>query len=157
MPEECRRNDEMNTALSASPRHCRLQIPSELGFEKLARELAWNVAKGIGLSAGRCEDFRTAVSEATLNAIEHGNGLDPDAAVDLTFSVAPDRLEVLISDQGVGRWQAGGCPTIEDKVAGTAPCRHMGLLLMQALVDELKVEKPQEQQGTRVSLVMYTN
>lgn len=145
----------MNVLTSTTARRCHLQIPSELGFEKVARELAWTVAQGVGLAAGRCEDFRTAVSEATLNAIEHGNGLNPDTPVDLTFSVAPDRVEVLISDQGACSWQDLACPTIADKVNAGARCRSMGLMLMQALVDEFRLEKPRSQSGTRVHLVMY--
>jgi len=144
------------TGTSTMPtRRCHLQIPSELGFEKVAREMAWTVAQGIGLSAGKCEDFRTAVCEATLNAIEHGNQLNPDTPVDLTFEVAAGRVEVVIRDRGDASWQAASCPTIVDKVEGKARCRQMGLLLMQALVDEFKLEKPRADLGTRVHLVMY--
>jgi len=145
----------MKVLTSIIARHCHLQIPSELGFEKVARELAWTVAHGMGLPSGRCEDFRTAVSEATLNAIEHGNALNPDMSVDLTFSVAPGRVEVLISDQGNDVWQESTCPSIADKINSGARCRHMGLMLMQALVDEFTLEKPQAQAGTQVHLVMY--
>lgn len=145
----------MNGLVSTTARRCHLQIPSELGFEKVARELAWTVAQGVGMPAGRCEDFRTAVSEATLNAIEHGNGLDPNTPVELTFSVAADRVEVLISDYGKATWQEGTCPSIVDKVTNGARCRHMGLMLMQALVDEFKLEKPRAQLGTQIHLVMY--
>jgi serine/threonine-protein kinase RsbW len=141
--------------VSVPIRRCYLQIPSELGFEKVARELAWTMAQGVGLPRPRCEDFRTAVSEATLNAIEHGNQLNPDTPVDLTFSVAPDRVEVLISDRGAAQWQDAACAPIADKVAGQARCRHMGLMLMQALVDEVTIEKPRAQTGTQIHLVMY--
>jgi serine/threonine-protein kinase RsbW len=145
----------LTTASAVPSRRCHLQIPSELGFEKVAREMAWTVAQGMGLPANKCEDFRTAVSEATLNAIEHGNGLNPDTPVDLTFEVATDRVEVVIRDRGDETWQETACPPIADKVAGLARCRHMGLMLMQALVDEFKLEKPRSNAGTQVHLVMY--
>lgn len=50
-----------------------LHIPSVLGFERVAMETAASVAKKIGFTEDRIEDLKTAVSEACLNAIEHGN------------------------------------------------------------------------------------
>ena len=50
-----------------------LKIPSEPGFEKVAMRLAAEVAERMGFSPERIDDLRTAVSEACLNAIRHGN------------------------------------------------------------------------------------
>src|SRR3712207_6804746 len=50
-----------------------LSLPSAFGYEALAREmLAWVGAHG-GLDASRLADVQTAVCEACINAIEHGN------------------------------------------------------------------------------------
>lgn len=47
-----------------------------LGVEKVAMSTAASVAGIMGFSADRVEDLKTAVAEACINAIEHGNKLD---------------------------------------------------------------------------------
>ena len=53
-----------------------LHIPSIMGFEKIAMECSASVAKKMGFTEDRIEDLKTAVAEACLNAIEHGNKMD---------------------------------------------------------------------------------
>jgi hypothetical protein len=55
-----------------------LRIPSVLGFEKLAMDFAADVAKMMNVPEERVEDLKTAVAEACVNAIEHGNKPTPD-------------------------------------------------------------------------------
>lgn len=50
-----------------------LAIPSRLGLERVAIDAAASVAQLMGFSEDRIEDLKTAVDEACLNAIEHGN------------------------------------------------------------------------------------
>ena len=72
-----------NVSTGKRPRQRRAQrnvvqlcIPSVLGWERVAVDLAASVARQMGFPSERVEDIKTAVSEATLNAIEHGNRLD---------------------------------------------------------------------------------
>lgn len=53
-----------------------LRLPTRLGVEKVAMSTAASVAGIMGFSADRVEDLKTAVAEACINAIEHGNKLD---------------------------------------------------------------------------------
>lgn len=43
-----------------------------------------------------------ALNEAFLNALSHGNKMDPDKQVKFDYSVKPDRVEVSVSDEGAG-------------------------------------------------------
>jgi serine/threonine-protein kinase RsbW len=43
-----------------------------------------------------------AVEEAFLNAIKHGNKMDPNKKVKIDYSVCPDRVEISLTDQGEG-------------------------------------------------------
>ncbi|MEJ2086062.1 MAG: ATP-binding protein [Acidobacteriota bacterium] len=43
-----------------------------------------------------------AVREAVGNAIQHGNGMDPDKLVEIDFSVENDEIVVKVRDQGLG-------------------------------------------------------
>jgi len=46
--------------------------------------------------------IKMAVEEALVNAIKHGNQLDPDKTVTVSYRVHFDRFDVSITDQGPG-------------------------------------------------------
>src|ERR1700712_184055 len=79
-----------------------VRLPSELGFEKVALSTAASMATLMGFSADRVEDLKTAVAEACINAIEHGNQLDDSLSVGVVLSTTEDELEVRVIDDGVG-------------------------------------------------------
>src|SRR6202011_1822456 len=49
--------------------------------------------KDLGLPAQRLERLKTAVAEATMNAIEHGNGNRPEIPVEVEVTQDGDRSE----------------------------------------------------------------
>ena len=77
-----------------------LHIPSIMGFEKIAMECSASVAKKMGFTEDRIEDLKTAVAEACLNAIEHGNKMDTNTKVGITLTVEESKLQVSVKDQG---------------------------------------------------------
>ena len=117
-----------------------LHIPSILGYEKVVMEACASLAKKMGFSEARIEDLKTAVSEACLNAIEHGNKLDASTQVAIYLSVEGSKLEVAVHDQGEGTSQSAAKPNIEDKLEGKDSPRGWGNFLIQALMDEVEVE-----------------
>ena len=58
-----------------------LKIPSQPGFEKVAMHTAGDCARIMGMSEERVQDVMTAVSEACINAMEHGNANEQDRRV----------------------------------------------------------------------------
>jgi anti-sigma regulatory factor (Ser/Thr protein kinase) len=56
--------------------------------------------KPVGVPAGQVEKLKTAVSEATMNAMEHGNQYNPELPVEVTVRVSPLSLSVRITDYG---------------------------------------------------------
>jgi Anti-sigma regulatory factor (Ser/Thr protein kinase) len=56
--------------------------------------------KDLGLSDARLERLKTAVAEATMNAIEHGNGNRPEIPVEVEVTQDGDEIIVAITDQG---------------------------------------------------------
>jgi serine/threonine-protein kinase RsbW len=113
-----------------------VRIPSELGFEKVAMSTASSMAKLMGFSEDRIEDLKTAVAEACINAIEHGNRLDSSLNVGVVLSTTGDELEVKVIDDGAGMANAPAAPDIDRKMMGEEDTRGMGMFLIQALVDE---------------------
>ncbi len=113
-----------------------VRIPSELGFEKVAMSTASSVAALMGFSTERIEDLKTAVAEACINAIEHGNQLDSSLNVGVILSTTEDELEVRVIDDGAGMDHSPQRPDIDRKMMGEEDTRGMGMFLIQALVDE---------------------
>ena len=77
-----------------------VRLPSRLGYEKVAMSTAAAVAKLMGFREDRVEDLKTAVAEACINAMEHGNMLNEDLSVGVVLSSAEDSLEVKVIDDG---------------------------------------------------------
>ncbi|MCL5263246.1 MAG: ATP-binding protein [Acidobacteria bacterium] len=111
-------------------------LPSELGFEKVAMSTAASMAALMGFDEERIEDLKTAVAEACINAIEHGNKLNESLSVAVVLSMSQNGLEVKVIDDGVGVRQQPPSPDIDRKLHGEEDTRGMGMFLIQALVDE---------------------
>ena len=101
-------------------------LPSEPGNERLALARVAGTVKDLGLSEARLEKLKTAVAEATMNAIEHGNGNHAEIPVEVEVSQDGDEIIVAISDQG-GDAPAGDAPA-GDAPAGDAPAEEPDLL-----------------------------
>jgi serine/threonine-protein kinase RsbW len=113
-----------------------VRLPSELGFEKVALSTAASVAALMGFSPDRVEDLNTAVAEACINAIEHGNQLNDSLSVGVVLSTTDDELEVRVIDDGSGVTDSPTSPDMDRKMLGEEDPRGMGMFLIQALVDE---------------------
>ena len=113
-----------------------VRLPSRLGYEKVAMSTAASVAKLMGFREDRIEDLKTAVAEACINAIEHGNRLNEGLSVGVVLSAGEDSLEVKVIDDGKGLKALPPKPDIDRKIHGEEDPRGMGMFLIQALVDE---------------------
>jgi serine/threonine-protein kinase RsbW len=113
-----------------------VRLPSRMGFEKVAMSTAAAVAKLMGFREDRVEDLKTAVAEACINAIEHGNRMNEKLSVGVVLSAQPDFLEVKVIDDGKGMKAKPHKPDIDRKIHGEEDPRGMGMFLIQSLVDE---------------------
>jgi serine/threonine-protein kinase RsbW len=122
-------------------REMRLQIPSQCGYEKVAMDAAAALAEGIGFSPARIADLRTAVAEACLNAMEHGNRLEENQDVEIILKPAHASLMVQIIDRGAGFIAQGKpAPDLAKKISGAEAPRGMGLFLIEQLVDRIEYQ-----------------
>ena len=113
-----------------------VRLPSRMGYEKVAMSTAAAVAKLMGFREDRVEDLKTAVAEACINAIEHGNRMNEGLSVGVVLSAGKDALEVKVIDDGKGMKGPRPKPDIDRKIHGEEDPRGMGMFLIQALVDE---------------------
>ena len=130
-----------------------LHIPSVMGYEKIAMECAASMAKKMGFTEDRIEDLKTAVAEACLNAIEHGNKMDTGTRVGITLTAEESRLQVTVKDEGKGVGKISS-PSIESKMEGKDKTRGWGIFLIKSLMNEVKFESSPEG-GNVVKMIIY--
>jgi anti-sigma regulatory factor (Ser/Thr protein kinase) len=117
-------------------------LASEPGNERLALARVAGTVQGLGLSEARLERLKTAVAEATMNAIEHGNGNRAEIPVEVEVTQNGDEIVVAISDQG-GETSASPSaqedPDLARKLDGEQSPRGWGLFLIRNMVDAMHV------------------
>jgi serine phosphatase RsbU (regulator of sigma subunit)/CHASE1-domain containing sensor protein/anti-sigma regulatory factor (Ser/Thr protein kinase) len=116
-------------------------LASEPGNERPAMEKVAEAVKELPLSGQRLDRLKTAVAEATMNAMEHGNRYDPDVSVNIQVWLLKDRLLVRIIDRGSGplsSLKAQG-PNLEAKLEDAQTARGWGVFLIERMVDEVRV------------------
>ncbi len=112
-------------------------LPSQPGNERQALTRVADAVAASGLSASQLERLKTAVAEATMNAIEHGNHDQPELPVEVAVFEEAGEVVVTISDQGaVSRARPVTVePDLDDKLAGLQTPRGWGLFLIRHMVD----------------------
>ena len=112
--------------------------PSAPGNERSVIAQVEPVIERLGLSRKRIEELKTAVAEATMNAMEHGNQYQADKPVHISVSASPTAIRVRIRDHGGDRViPEAHAPDIEAKLAELQTPRGWGLFLIRSLVDDL--------------------
>ena len=115
-----------------------VRLPSRLGFEKVAMGTAASVARLMGFSEDRVEDLKTAIAEACINAMEHGNKFNDAVPVAVMLTIRDASLEVRVVDKGQGLDHPVPPPDIDRKMHGEESPRGLGMFLIQSLVDEVE-------------------
>jgi anti-sigma regulatory factor (Ser/Thr protein kinase) len=115
-------------------------VPSEPGNERMAME---RVAEAIGeleVRGENLERLKTAVAEATMNAMEHGNHYRAESPVLIEVLASDTQLSVKITDEGSGPPAFHSeTPDLEAKLEGKQTPRGWGLFLIKSMVDEMSI------------------
>jgi len=115
-----------------------VSLPNLDGYERIAMECSASFAKIGGLIKERIEDLKTAVSEACLNAMQHGNKRRSDARVVVTMFLGDKDFSVSVKDEGDGIENIPRDIDIKRKVENLEPPNGMGIFLIQQLVDQVE-------------------
>ena len=89
-----------------------VSLPNKLGYERIARACSASFAKMVGFDPDRIEDLKTAVAEACINAMQHGNKGRKDARVVVKMNFNDDTFTVSVLDQGDGMPEVPRFPDI---------------------------------------------
>jgi anti-sigma regulatory factor (Ser/Thr protein kinase) len=132
-------------------------LPSEPGNERLALARVADSLAEVGLPGPRLERLKTAVAEATMNAIEHGNGNRAEIPVEVEVTQNGDEITVAITDQGGEEHHDSGAaeePDLLKKLDGGQSPRGWGLFLIRNMVDAMDVTT--DGQRHTIWLTMHT-
>jgi serine phosphatase RsbU (regulator of sigma subunit)/anti-sigma regulatory factor (Ser/Thr protein kinase) len=120
-------------------------VQSQPGNERQASGQVLEAVASIELAPMRRQRLETAVAEATMNAMEHGNQYQAELPVHIQVLGSPERLVVRIIDHGGGEQiPLPETPDLDAKLAGLQSPRGWGLFLIQNMVDEMKVSGDSE-------------
>jgi len=113
-----------------------LTITSDLAE---ARRVQEQIEEALTASAYTEHDIfaiKLALEEALVNAIKHGNQMDPDKQVFIVYKITPERFDIRITDQGAGfNPDDVPDPTAIENIE--RPCGR-GLLLMRGFMTEVE-------------------
>ena len=115
-----------------------VNLPSKIGYERIAMASSAALAKVGGLPATRIEDLKSAVAEACINAMQHGNKWRLEARVIVHMNISNDRFVISVTDQGDGISEVPKYPGITRIIEENASPRGLGVFIIQQLVDEVK-------------------
>ncbi len=111
-------------------------IPSDLAEARRIQGLIEEALQASAYSEHDIFSIKLALEEALVNAIKHGNQMDPDKQVVVTYRVTPDRFEVRITDEGQG-FNPADVPDPTDPDNIERACGR-GLLLMRGFMTEVE-------------------
>ncbi len=129
-------------------------VPSEPGNERLAIAQVTEAVAPLNLPAKRLADLQTAVAEATMNAMEHGNRYQSDKPVAVQVLASKTAVAVRITDHGGGQTiPEAEMPDLEAKLEGLQTPRGWGLFLIKNLVDEMRVSS--DERHHTIEMIVY--
>ena len=137
---------------AAEARIVDLVLDSTLESVDIAEEHVLREATELGFDEDEQHRIGMSVRECMVNAVVHGNRYNARKKVQVSISRSPDRLVVIIGDEGEG-FDLNALP---DPLANENLLRHSGrgLLLIQAFMDEFQI-RAREPKGTEVKMVKY--
>lgn len=131
-------------------------VASQPGNEREAMERVAEAVSSLSLPPERLNNLKTAVAEAVMNAMEHGNRYQADKMVDLQVFASASTVTIHISnpDDGglVPDLDAITTPDLSAKLAGLQEPRGWGLFLIKSLVDDLRLSKENEHQVIELTM-----
>ena len=126
-----------------------LTLPSSMQHVYLLDVVVTEILKETDFTEDIQEQINLAVIEAGTNAIKHGNKEDPNKKATLEFTIAEDKLGILIKDEGVGFTRKEVADPLDPENLLKSSGR--GLFLMEACMDSVTYEA----NGTIIKMVKY--
>ena len=126
----------------------KIQLPKIPDIELVAVEGLDRLARHLGIADEKVGEARILVTEAIVNAFEHGGVASPKVKV--MFTMTTKELIIFVEDYGKG-FEASAVedPDIDSKL-GSKNKRGWGLKLMKSMSDDFRIESGPK--GTRITI-----
>jgi serine/threonine-protein kinase RsbW len=111
-------------------------IPSDPAQARVVQDRIEQLLVDRHLSERDLFGIKLALEEAIVNAMKHGNQMDRNKTVRITYKVEPDRFEVIVTDEGPG-FDPEDVPDPTDIENLERPCGR-GLLLMRHYMSDIR-------------------
>ena len=126
-----------------------LSLPSSMQHVYLLDVVVTEILKETDFTEDIQEQINLAVIEAGTNAIKHGNKENPTKKATLEFTLAEDKLQIVIEDEGDGFTRKEVADPLDPENLLKSSGR--GLFLMEACMDAVTYEN----NGTIIKMVKY--
>jgi serine/threonine-protein kinase RsbW len=110
-------------------------IPSDTAAGQSVQERIIQLLESLSYDERDVFGVRLAIEEALVNAIKHGNRMDPSKTVRITCQVARHKVRIEIEDQGEG-FQPEEVPDPTSDENLERPCGR-GIMLMRAFMSSI--------------------
>jgi serine/threonine-protein kinase RsbW len=111
-------------------------IASDLAEARRIQTLIEEALQASAYSEHDIFSIKLALEEALVNAIKHGNQMDPDKRVFVSYTITAERFDIRITDEGPGfNPEEVPDPTAIENIE--RPCGR-GLLLMRGFMTEVQ-------------------
>jgi serine/threonine-protein kinase RsbW len=131
----------------AGVREVRLNIPAKPEFITLCRLALTGISRLRPISDETLGDLKLALTEACSNSVRHAYA-DGDGSVEIVYRLHPDRLEVIVADDGEGFDPAMPVSEAEELAEG-----GLGIAIIRSIADHLEIGVGNAGRGSRLRFV----
>ena len=128
----------------------KLTVPSRMEELASVQELVERASQAFGLTDELAHWIELTVSESAINAIQHGNRLDPSKMVSLSIASDGESIEIVVEDRGTG-FQLTEIPDPTD-IENLLKPGGRGILIIRSFMDTVEVSHL-EGGGSRLRMV----
>lgn len=114
----------------------KFEIPSDFQHQHEVQTAILKEVARRGFNSQSTFAIKLALEEAMINAVKHGNKLNPKKKVKIEAKITPAQAEIVIEDQGPGFDRSSvPDPTKEENLE---KCSGRGILLMEAYMNSVR-------------------
>ncbi len=139
------KRENAGTAAKGAP--LKFEIPSDYRHQLEVQNAILDEVARRGFNTQSKFAIKLALEEAMINAVKHGNKLNPKKTVKVEAKISPTVAEIVIEDQGPGFDRKSVPDPTEDE--NLEKCSGRGILLMEAYMNSVSWSRG----GRRVKMV----
>jgi serine/threonine-protein kinase RsbW len=124
-----------------------LRIPAKPEYITLCRLALTGLAQLRAIADDVMADLKLALTEAVSNSVRHAYGPGGDGHVEVTYELQPDRLAIVIVDDGDG-FDPNEAPSFDgsDELSEGG----LGIAIIKTIADEFELDSQVGRRGSRL-------